>query len=84
MEEASRCRGTEGKFSRVPSLKLLERLHTRNEFLIDSHHPLRETLMAQTGTSEPERRSFLSDFHANALGALIHVWEPHEVRSALL
>src|SRR5690606_27373353 len=41
-----RCnRGVGGKSDRVPSLRLLERLHRRNGFLIASHHPLRETLM---------------------------------------
>jgi HNH endonuclease len=35
-----RCnRGIDGKFDRIPSIKLLERLHTRNEFFIGSHHP---------------------------------------------
>lgn len=41
-------RGTSGKFDCVPALELIARLHRRNEFLITSHHPLRETLMAQT------------------------------------
>jgi hypothetical protein len=48
----ARCnRGSSGKFDRVPSFRLLERLNTRNEFLIASHHPLRETLMQQTGAT---------------------------------
>ncbi|WP_188032876.1 hypothetical protein [Psychrobacter sp. ANT_WB68] len=42
-------RGTNGKFAKLLDIKLLERLHTRNEYLIGSHHPLRETLMLQTG-----------------------------------
>ena len=50
-------RGSPGKFARVLELQFLERLHDRNEFLIGSHHPLRETLMLQTGATEPERRS---------------------------
>lgn len=55
-----RCnRGSNGKFNRVPSLRLLKRLNTRNEFLIESHHPLRETLIAQTGANATERRDFL-------------------------
>ena len=74
-----RCnRGTSGKFARVPSIKLLERLSTRNEFLISSHHPLRETLIAQTGSSENERRSFLNARHIWAISTLIHEWEPSE------
>jgi hypothetical protein len=49
-------RGSRGKFDRLPSVRLLERLHARNEFLIGSHHPLRETLILQTGVDEPQRR----------------------------
>ena len=56
-------RGPRGKFDRIPSLKLLERLHTRNEFLIGSHHPLRETLMNQTGASRKDRVAFLSGIY---------------------
>ena len=41
-------RGVNGKSSKLPALPLLERLHERNEYLIISHHPLRETLMVQT------------------------------------
>jgi hypothetical protein len=42
-------RGEDGKFNLVPSRSLIERLHRRNEFLIASHHPLREALIKQTG-----------------------------------
>jgi len=69
-------RGPEGKFALAPSLILLERLHTRNEFLITSHHPLRETLIAQTGATAQERRAFLQARHSEAIAVLIHTWEP--------
>jgi len=69
-------RGPEGKFALAPSLILLERLHTRNEFLITSHHPLRETLIAQTGATAQERRAFLQARHGEAIAVLIHTWEP--------
>ena len=72
-------RGTGGKFDRVPTIKLLKRLDKRNEFLISSHHPLRETLMEQTGSTAGERRVFLNDFHDRARASLIHTWEPEEV-----
>src|SRR6185503_17495910 len=52
------CNGAGGKSDRLPSLQLLERLSHRNETLIRSHHPLRETLLLQTGRSEEFRRSF--------------------------
>lgn len=56
-------RGPGGKFDRIPSLRLLQRLHMRNEYLIMSRHPLRETLINQTGANEAVRRSFLSDVY---------------------
>ena len=75
-------RGVGGKFSFVPSLKLLERLHTRNEFLITSHHPLRETLIRQTGFHEHTRVSFLQRNWGVASTALINKWEPAQVAPA--
>lgn len=79
-----RCnRGVDGKVARLPKLRHLERLSTRNEFLIASHHPLRDTLMAQTGASETERRAFLNTFHMEARAALIHEWEPSDAAEPL-
>jgi hypothetical protein len=75
--------GLAGKFDRVPRIPLLERLWRRNEYLIASHHPLRETLMAQTGVDAVARRSFLNDFHGRALAHLLHQWEPVEVTEPL-
>jgi hypothetical protein len=69
-------RGEDGKFARLPQLRHLERLHRRNEFLIDSHHPLRETLIAQTGPSDPLRRSFLQETYRRSKELLIHDWKP--------
>ena len=69
-------RGIGGKFDRVPNLALLERLHRRNEFLISSHHPLREVLMQQTGNSEGARATFLNSTHNQARAVLIHEWAP--------
>jgi hypothetical protein len=71
-------RGIQGKADRIPTLRLLERLSRRNEFLIASHHPLRETLMRQTGATDQARHTFLNDFHIRARTALIHLWETEE------
>jgi hypothetical protein len=72
-------RGESGKFDLVPELRYLERLLRRNEFLIDSHHPLRETLMSQTGPSEGERRACLAGTYCGAVELLIQSWKPrHE------
>jgi hypothetical protein len=72
-------RGPDGKFARLSRIRHLERLHRRNEYLIDSHHPLRETLIGQTGDSEPARRAFLQETYRISKTLLIHEWEPrHE------
>ena len=73
-------RGEVGKFAQVPALKYLERLHARNEYLIGSHHPLRETLMLQTGSTEADRVEFLRKMDAYAINNLIHRWETETVR----
>lgn len=75
-------RGEDGKFALVPATKYLTRLHRRNEFLISSHHPLRETIIKQTGATEAERRSFLASVDQRAIDALIHRWETPEVALA--
>lgn len=75
----SKCnRGENGKFAKIPLLKYLERLNTRNNFLIESHHPLRETLINQTGQTYKERRSFLQKKYDFAKERLIHEWQPSE------
>jgi hypothetical protein len=75
-------RGASGKSDFVPDRPLLERLHRRNEFLIGSHHPLRETLLAQTGETEPDRARFLHDCWADAVRARIGLWRPTASRCA--
>lgn len=68
-------RGEGGKFSKVPNIRYLERLHRRNSYLIDSHHPLRDSLIMQTGRTEKQRRNFLQEVYNRAKTTLIHTWE---------
>lgn len=63
-------RGHEGKFARIPAIEYLERLHRRNEYLISSHHPLRETVIAQTGLTARDRWSFLKSVDTMASQAM--------------
>ncbi len=73
----SHCnRGHNGKFARIPSLNLLKRLHKRNEYFINSHLPLRETLIRQTGNTELARKNFLQANYSQAQRTLFHIWEP--------
>lgn len=72
-------RGARGKFAAVPSPSLVARLHERNNWLVDSHHPLRETIMLQMGEDAETRASFLRARQRMALDALVHEWEPEVV-----
>lgn len=68
--------GETGKFARLPEVRYLERLHTRNTFLIESHHPLRETLIQQTGFTPKDRVRFLQNVYTS-MGAVPR-WSPKE------
>ena len=78
-------RGTKGKFAALPANRFVGRLHKRNEFLIRSHHPLRETIILATGTNEDERRRFLSRQMAAAkpLVGGAAGWRPQDEHEAL-
>ena len=80
----SNCnRGIDGKAAKVPNIELLKRLHTRNEYLIGSHHPLRETLINQTGRNEKTRQQFLQKSFNFSKEHLIHVWQPRQQGNSL-
>ena len=68
-------KGEGGKFAKVPSLKFLERLNRRNEYFCSSHHPLRETIMSQTGQTKDQRTKFLQKCYNSAKSKLIHNWD---------
>ncbi len=71
-------RGIDGKFAKIPSIKYLKRLNKRNEFLISSHHPLRETLINQTGITSTQRVNFLKEIDKIAINTLIQRWETQQ------
>ena len=71
------CRScNSAKSGRLPDLHLVERLNRRNDYLIGSHHPLRETLISQTGSSPEKRRDFLQSIHRHSLPLLGLPWKP--------
>jgi hypothetical protein len=65
------------KNARIPELRFLHRLFNRNEFYIESNHPLAETIINQTGKTKQERRAFLQEQYNIALRDLIHTWKPN-------
>lgn len=72
----SHCNGAAEKHSKIPSLKLLEALHRRNEYYISSYLPLHQAIKRQTGETTHLRKLFLQKQYDTAKGALIHTWEP--------
>jgi hypothetical protein len=64
------------KKARIPEKRFLERLYNRNEFYIQSKHPLAETIINQTGVSKAERRKFLETQYNLALSLSIQQWRP--------
>ena len=70
------CNGSAEKGAKVPAPTLVERLNRRNEYLVESNHPLKETIILQTGKTKQLRRSFLQDNLNIATNALHHIWQP--------
>jgi 5-methylcytosine-specific restriction endonuclease McrA len=68
------------KSDQRPHQKYLLRLYQRNEFYIGSNHPLKETLINQTGRTSEERERFLMSVY-NRIGdlGLLQSWHTQEV-----
>lgn len=77
-------RGEGGKMARLPDLDLLERLHQRNEYLINSRLPLHEAIINQTGRFEPVRRAFLQRAWNWAHESLLQIWMPQRQGEIIL
>ncbi|MCD1117545.1 HNH endonuclease family protein [Chryseobacterium turcicum] len=64
------------KSSKIPELKYLERLFTRNEFYIASKHPLGETIVNQTGKTSLDRKRFLQKQYNLSVNLSLQKWKP--------
>ena len=64
------------KKARIPEKRFLQRLFNRNEFYIESKHPLSETIINQTGLTKESRRRFLEAQYNLALTHSIQKWKP--------
>ena len=53
----------------------------RNNYYVESHHPLRETILKQTGINNIERHRFLQDFFNVAVDIIPSKmkWRPPEI-----
>ena len=78
------CRKCNGeKTNIIPHLDLLSKLHKRNNYYIESHHPLKETIMKHTGETEIKRKIFLNDYYKEAVDKFptINRWKPRVIFS---
>ena len=75
----SDCNGAGNKGGRAPVAEWMPWLEKRNEDLIDSKHPLRETLMRQTGATKKERQDFLRRTYTEATTEIPAVWRPARI-----
>jgi len=64
------------KRAKIPERRFLERLYKRNEFYIESKHPLAETIINQTGPTPKQRARFLEKQYNLASELAIHRWQP--------
>lgn len=65
-----------GKFARLPEEFLLERLDKRNEYLIESNHPLKETIIMRTGQKPAQRVDFLKTLYLFTSSFSKARWKP--------
>ncbi len=65
------------KKAKIPEKRFLARLYNRNEFYIESKHPLAETIINQTGQTKETRIRFLESQYNLALSYSIQRWKPN-------
>jgi len=70
------CNGSGNKGGKAPVADWMPWLEKRNEDLISSQHPLRETLLRQTGATKKERHDFLRSTYSEATAEIPAVWRP--------
>ena len=67
---------TNGKFARLPEDYLLQRLYKRNDYLIESNHPLKETIIMRTGKNPQQRANYLNVMYGFAESLSRAKWKP--------
>ena len=63
------------KSGQVPTLEILERVSERNEYYINSNHPLKEAIIRSTGNSQKNRVDFINALHVKASELLKPTWD---------
>ena len=64
---------------KIPDIKYLYALSKRNNYYIESHHPLRETIINQTGKLQDDRRNFLQKMYDLSIDHIPVKWKPNDL-----
>ncbi len=68
-----------GKGRNMSTYEYLQALYKRNEYFIESAHPLKENIIHQTGKTKAQRRDFLQKRFDYASEIRQPIWKPKEI-----
>ncbi|MEQ1448505.1 HNH endonuclease domain-containing protein [Acinetobacter lwoffii] len=68
-----------GKAGNLPHLQFILQLHQRNEYLIESNHPLKENIILRTGKKTEQRLDFLTKRFDFAKTIKNSSWTPKQI-----
>ena len=68
-----------GKASQMPKLHFMHRLHQRNEYLIESNHPLKENIIQMSGKKSEQRLAFILYHYDFSCNISKSSWAPKEI-----
>ena len=69
------CNSASNKWYNCPDLMHVEELYWRNENLLKSMPPLRESITVRTGKTSSTRKDFLQSCYEEAKRKLVHTWK---------
>ena len=70
-----------GKSANLPQVQFMHRLHQRNEYLIESNHPLKENIIQMAGKKSEQRLDFILKHFEFACTIRKANWAPKEVHA---
>lgn len=76
----NQCNGASEKWDNLPHIDYVKRLIKRNEFYIQSHKPLREALILQTGNSKEKRLDFVFKINEHLKKTGYPFWRAEDVQ----
>jgi 5-methylcytosine-specific restriction endonuclease McrA len=68
----------QNKSDNIPPLQYIGNMINRNEFFIDSSHPIKDTLVRQLGTKKEQRREKILSEYTYAKNWIVRLWGGHD------